>query len=113
MSAYIPGFRPGKKPGKYRNVKTEADGIVFDSKAEAKRYAELKVMQRAQEIRWFSRQPSFLLPGEIRYRPDFIVCGADGALWVEDVKGYETPEFKLKRRLWDSSFPELPLVIVK
>lgn len=101
-----------KKP-KYNNVKTAVDGVLFDSKAEARRYRELQAAQRAGEVRWFSRQPSFLLPGNIRYRPDFIVCGKDGRLWLEDVKGVETQAFRLKRRLWDATFPGLPLKVVK
>ena len=35
---------------KYRNIKTEVDGIVFDSKAEARRYAELRLLEKANEI---------------------------------------------------------------
>ena len=98
---------------KYRNVKTEIDGHVFDSKAECKRYNELKMLQNAGEIKGFALQPSFLLDKGIRYRPDFMVCGADGVLWVEDVKGMETKEFKIKRQLWDNKFPWLELRIIK
>lgn len=97
---------------KYRNVKTEVDGITFDSKAEARRYSELKLLRRADEIRWFSCQPSFLLPGGIRYRPDFIVYDGE-TIWVEDVKGMETQAFKLKRRLWDATYEGLELRIIR
>jgi len=34
---------------KYHSRKTEIDGIVFDSKKEANRYCELKLMERAGE----------------------------------------------------------------
>lgn len=97
---------------KYNNIKTEVDGIVFDSKAESRRYIELKTLRNAGAIDWFSRQPSFLLPGGIRYRPDFIVCAA-GHIWVEDVKGMETKEFKFKQKLWIESYPGLPLKVIK
>ena len=121
---FIPGFIPPagavQKPvrafpprqNKYRNQKTVVDGITFDSKAEARRYCELKNLKACRRILWFTRQPSFLLPGGIRYRPDFIVC-AGGRIWVEDVKGMETKEFKLKRKLWEETYPGLPLKIVK
>ena len=89
------------KPGKYRNVKVELDGHTFDSKSEARRYNELKLMKQAGEIKGFDLQPSFPLGKKIRYRPDFIVCGMDGTVWVEDVKGMETKEFKLKQKLWE------------
>ena len=102
-----------KKPSKFGNVKTEIDGHTFDSKAEARRYSELKMLAAADEIMGFGLQPSFVLPGSIRYRPDFIVCGKDGTVWVEDVKGYETKDFKLKKKLWDSHYKWLELKIVK
>ena len=101
------------KPNKYRNIKTENDGYTFDSKAEARRYAELKILLQAGDIRGFGLQPSFTLPGGIRYRPDFIVCGADGEIWVEDVKGMETKEFRIKKRLWEAHYPWMELKIIK
>ena len=101
------------KQSKYRNVKTEVDGICFDSKAEARRYTELKLLADADEIMGFGRQPSFVLPGGIRYMPDFIVCGIDGAVWIEDVKGVETQAFKLKKRLWETHYKWLELRIIK
>ena len=73
MKRYVPNFRP---PSKYRAQKTTVDGIAFDSKAEAARYQQLKQDKRAGKIRWFTRQPSFILPGGHRYRPDFMVCEA-------------------------------------
>lgn len=103
----------GKPANKYHAVKTTVDGITFDSKAEARRYGELKLMHRAGEIRGFGIQPSFVLSGGIRYRPDFIVCGKDGTVWAEDVKGVETQAFKLKRKLWEKEYPWLPLRVVK
>lgn len=98
---------------KYRNKKTEIEGHIFDSKAEADRYVELRHLEMAYEIRGFGIQPSFVLSDGIRYRPDFIVCGQDGSVWVEDVKGYKTKEFKLKQKLWEREYPWLPLVIIR
>ena len=101
------------KRSKYGNIKTEVDGITFDSKAEARRYGELKLLEMAEEILGFGRQPSFVLPGNIRYRPDFIVCDKDGNIWVEDVKGVATKEFRIKQKLWEHAFPWLELRVVK
>ena len=48
---------------KYHNTKTVADSIKFDSKLEAERYAQLKILERAGVIRALELQPSFeLLP---------------------------------------------------
>lgn len=41
---------------KYRNNKVEYDGIIFDSKKEAKRYAELKLLERTGRIKELRRQ---------------------------------------------------------
>ena len=99
-------------PRKYRNIKTEVDGITFDSRAEANRYCELKMLQAAGKISGFDIQPSFALDGGVRYRADFIVCGNDGVVWVEDVKGVETQAFKLKRRLWEQRYPWMELRVI-
>ena len=97
---------------KYNAVPTELDGIKFDSKAEARRYGELELMKIAGEIDWFQRQPSFLLPGNIRYRPDFIV-GKDNQIWLEDVKGMETQVFKIKKKQMAECYPSLELRVIK
>ena len=46
---------------KYRNRKTIHDGITFDSKGEANRYCELKILERAGEISDLTLQPKFTL----------------------------------------------------
>ena len=91
---------------KYRNRKTEIDGIVFDSKREAQRYAELQILQRAGKIRDLSMQVEFeLIPkqdGEraCKYKADFVYHMADtGKIVVEDVKGKRTREYIIKRKL--------------
>ena len=99
-------------PRKYRNIKTEVDGITFDSRAEADRYCELKMLLAAGKISGFDIQPSFVLEGSVRYRPDFIVCDRDGHIWVEDVKGVETQAFRLKRKLWEQRYPWMELRVI-
>ncbi|QAT48565.1 DUF1064 domain-containing protein [Caproiciproducens sp. NJN-50] len=112
-TVFIPGFKFGnQRHSKYNAVKTTVDGITFDSKAEAKRYTELKLMLRTGQIKSFNRQPSFILSGGIRYRPDFIVW--DGSrVWVEDVKGMETAAFKVKAAEFREKYPYFELRIVR
>lgn len=98
---------------KYNASKCEMDGITFDSKAERKRYIDLTMMKQAKLIKWFNRQPSFLLAGGIRYRPDFIVCDSDGLIYVEDVKGMATAMFRMKQKLWNEAYPDIELRIIK
>ena len=98
---------------KYRNKKTEVDGHVFDSKLEAERYRQLKLMKISGLIAWFQLQPSFTLTGAVRYRPDFIVMDQDGNIWLEDAKGKETKEFIIKKKQFAAIYPGLDLRIIK
>lgn len=89
---------------KYRNIPTEIDNITFASKAEAFRYAELKLLQHAGIISDLELQPNFRLKveGELvcTYRGDFSYRDKRGLLVVEDVKGVQTPLFRLKAKLF-------------
>ena len=65
------------------------DGIVFDSKAEATRYGELKLLRAHKRVWNFWRQPVFDLAGVV-YRPDFLVLWREPQgirVAVEEVKG--------------------------
>jgi hypothetical protein len=88
------------RPSKYRNVRTEYDGRLYDSKAEAARARELDLLKEAGGIRHWEPQPKFRLGPDFTYRPDFIVWHNDGTTEVEDVKGTETPTFRKTRKLW-------------
>jgi len=97
---------------KYRNKKTEIQGVKFDSKAEASRFVQLRRMQEAGLIEDLRRQVSFELapavkiPGKnrmsppLRYFADFVYV-QDGKQIIEDVKGQEkvTEGFRIKRHL--------------
>ncbi len=86
------------KPGKYRNVPVLIDGIRFASKEEGKYYLYLK---NDKNVHHFLRQTPFHLPGGVRYYLDFLVFYGDGApfrMVHVDVKGIETPVFKIKKR---------------
>lgn len=85
------------------------NGIRFDSKREANRWAELRILERAGKIQKLKRQVKYLLiPSQYRdgkciereatYIADFVYI-KDGRLVVEDCKGFRTPEYKLKRKL--------------
>jgi len=92
------------KPSKYRNIKVEYDGVHFDSKRERDRYQELKLLERAGEIRDLILQPAFplIVNGHKigTYRGDFqyTEC-ASGEQIVEDVKGVRTPVYRLKKKI--------------
>jgi hypothetical protein len=99
---------------KYKNKKIMVNGIQFDSKKEAKRYQELKLMEDAGEITKLERQVKFdLLPNQkdpdgkvierkVQYVADFVYM-KNGKVCVEDVKGYRDGGayrvFVIKRKL--------------
>ena len=98
---------------KYRNRKTQIENIVFDSKKEAQRYCELKLLEKKGEISQLQRQVPFeLIPAEVGadtkklrsivYLADFVyLTEKDGMLQkhIEDVKGVKTAVYRLKKRL--------------
>lgn len=91
--------RDAPKRSKYGAKRITVDGILFDSKREARRYALLKHMQSAGEIKRFHRQVIFDLEGGIRYVCDFMVVHNDDSIVYEDPKGFRTKEFRMKQRM--------------
>lgn len=102
-----------KKPKKYHNNKTELDGILFDSKKEAERYAELKMLQDYGQIHDLMLQVPFeLIPTQkdennrvieraCTYVADFTYIDKNGKRIVEDVKSEATKTrlYGVKRKL--------------
>ena len=113
---------------KYRSKKVTVNGITFDSKKEAKRYAELSLLERAGAISDLKRQVKFvlipaqyetveqysektgkrlkdkrvLLERECSYIADFVYEDKNGRVVVEDTKGFRTKDYINKRKamLW-------------
>ena len=102
---------------KYGNRKIIVDGITFDSVKEGQRWCELKLLQRAGEIRDLERQVKFVLipvqkdpetgkvlERECSYLADFVFWENGKNGWekvVEDVKSIatRTPEYRIKKKL--------------
>lgn len=92
---------------KFGAVATVVDNIRFASKLEAIRYADLKLLVRCGEIRNLELQPRFDLSvlrlGRFhilgRYVADFRYRkGPTGILVIEDVKGFDVPLQRWKRK---------------
>ena len=106
---------------KYNAQATIVDGIRFASKAEAKRYGELCLLETAGQITALVIHPRFeLMPKTvingvklraITYIADFAYR-EDGWEVVEDVKGQQTPVFRLKRNLFLRRCPNKVLRII-
>lgn len=96
---------------KYGNRKVQTLDGTFDSLKEARRWQELKLMQRAGEIHDLQRQvPYVLIPtqkdkdGKVierqtKYIADFVYRDKDYRLVVEDTKGMKTDVYKIKKKL--------------
>lgn len=115
---------------KFKNKRTEVDGHKFHSKKEAARYKELKILEEEGAIKNLVLQPSFWFYRGVydvteerviwgstdkmeaykdelvfKYISDFrYVCGKK--IIVEDVKGFKTPLYKLKAKIFQALFPE-------
>ena len=96
---------------KYNNKKVTVNGQVFDSKKEANRYKELLLLEKAGAIKDLRTQVKFtLIPSqrdeatgkvierECSYKADFVYSEGDKTV-VEDVKGFRTKEYVIKRKL--------------
>lgn len=104
---------PGKlgRPRKYGNQKTVTGGMEFDSRKEADRWDELRLLQRGRIIKDLERQVKFvLIPAQyengklieraVTYIADFVYTDAKtGEKVVEDTKGMRTKEYILKRKM--------------
>lgn len=122
-------MRRGARAAKHGNRKTVVDGIEFDSAKEARRYCELKLMERAGQIEDLQLQKEYeLIPAQYEtferygkkgqrlkdgkrciekscvYKADFVYT-QNGQQVVEDTKGYRDPasaayaKFVIKRKL--------------
>jgi hypothetical protein len=105
---------------KYRNTKVQFDNLVFDSKKEFKRYYELKLLEKANEIKDLKTQYEFILQPyfkknnksyrQITYIADFVYYDIKLDKWiVEDTKGFKTDVYKLKKKLFEYKYPNLTI----
>lgn len=98
------------KKSKYKAKKTVVDGMTFDSKKESKEWATLCMLQKAGQIDELYRQVAFPLIPTIKYGDetvrgckyfaDFYYHDKDLGWVAQDTKGYQTPDYKIKKKLF-------------
>ena len=103
-----------KQPRVRGAVRTYVDGIGFQSKNEAERYKELKLMEAAGEIHTLRLQVRYPLRVETQlictYTADFtywkkLPCAFEFV--VEDAKGWRTDLYRFKKKLFEVvNFPQ-------
>ena len=112
------GRLPVVSHSKFRNKKVHLDGYTFDSQAEAKHYKfTLKPRLEAGEISHLEIHPRIRCELNGRKICDYIADfryldvsfagpqGQQGMTVVEDVKGYKTDVYRLKKKLVEAMFP--------
>lgn len=99
-----------EKKSKYHSTKVVVGGIKFDSKAEAEEWKDLCERQRKGEIEELARQVTFHLTPKrkyesetshaMSYRADFVYNDKKLGWVVQDTKGYQTAEYKVKKKIF-------------
>jgi hypothetical protein len=116
-------YKSRPKYNKFRAIKTEVDGIKFDSRREAAHYTELRRLEDVGMITDLVCHPPYLLQRafidnqgqkvkNIRYIADFKY-NSNGIEYIEDVKGMRTKEYILKRKLMLFMLKDKPKTIFR
>lgn len=109
-----------KKQNKYGNVNKEYGNQLYHSKKEAGYAQELDLRVKAKDIKSWKRQVRISL--DVRdyhicnYIIDFVITHNDGHLEYVEVKGFETPLWRLKWKLFEALYSKkknIELTIVK
>jgi len=110
---------------KLQSIECTVDGIKFQSRLEARRYTQLKQMEKDGVIRNLVLQPKFLLQEKFedpythkKYQPiyyigDFMFTDQTGQKIVNEVKGFFTDTARLKFKLVIHKYPEIKFVLLK
>lgn len=102
----------GAGRNKFNAKKTEYDGRIFDSKAEADRAHQLWLLKLSGEVKTIEYQPEFPIvindKKVAKYVADFRVTYRDGHVEIEDVKGLKKGAayslFKLKKKIVEALY---------
>ena len=89
---------------KYKNVRTEASGMSFQSGREAAGVSNLILMEQAKQIFALRLQVRFPLQGNTSYIADAVYLDDKLAVHVVDFKGFRTKEYILKRKLFKEKY---------
>jgi len=97
------------KRNKYGAVRCTWDGIRFDSKAEMKHFADLRLLELTGHISRLELKPVFQLPGKIKYIGDFQYV-EDGKTVCVDVKGGKGTQTRVFLNKWKQVKELYPLI---
>jgi len=133
---------PRKKMGKIKHIKTEIDGIMFDSIMESNYYLKCKKDLEVGLISKLELQPAYILQEKfmkidgqiiygtdpdfdkikrkskaktiqaIKYIADFKITYPDGRVRIVDTKGKATADFEIKRKMFEAKYPMYCLDVI-
>lgn len=111
-------MKPSKHPkNKFGAIKQTYNGYSYDSKMEAQYAAKLDWRIKAGEVKKWERQHKISIDVNgvhiANYFIDFKVYMSDGTIEYHEVKGVETPVFKIKWRLSQALNPDWKFVLIK
>lgn len=110
-----------KKKPKYKNKKAQVDGILFDSRAEARYYIlhrnnknmKMQVKFLLTDTMCFEHNGQKKTIGKMSYIPDFVFYDDNGNIEkVVDVKGMKTKEFNVKAKIFMEKY-QIPIILAK
>ena len=106
-----------RKANKYGANKTEFNGRHYDSKHEAGIAQEIQLLVKAGEVVKVEPQRTFPLLGPnggriCNHRPDFFLTFKDGHQEVWEAKGFPTPVWQLKLKLFEDNYPEIAYYVI-
>ena len=120
---------------KYFSRKVNTDKGTFDSMGEYRRFLKLEFDQKEGLISGLERQVSLTIQDgfkdrqtgkkirAITYKPDFVYFCEITKIWIiEDFKGFETADFKIKKKMllkkiseggFDEEYPDCIFVMTR
>lgn len=114
VNGELPDNVPSRR-NKFNAVSVVFNGIRFDSKAEMRRYGELRTLELGGQIGNLAVHPTLDLYAGVKYKPDFMYT-ENGQTIVEDVKGGKATQLESFKNKWKQAkekYPEYRFVIVE
>lgn len=106
-----------RKAGKFNAKKTFFNGRTYDSRLEATVAEEIDLLLKAKIIKKVEPQVTFPLYGKngakiCSHKPDFLLTFADGHKEVWEAKGFATPVFGIKLKLFEDNYPDIKYTVI-
>jgi len=119
-------FKPKKTKSKYGVLAKKKDraltcrchsGHIHDSRGECGHCNNLFYRKKAREIAGYESQVKFSLDVNgkhiANHYADFLVTGLDGKIWIEEYKGVDTATWRIKKKLCEALYPDIPYKVIR